>query len=168
MNTLDLVLLSLLAACALHGAWRGLFREGFSAAAILVGIAAAFEFTASGSGALEQFPALPLEVRTGIVFVAVFALAYSLVASIGFAADRLTAAALPRGLNALGGAAFAVAKGAVLAAALLLLIDLLPVFPAVSRGITESVVARPLVRLASTVLRGGGPSFGEPASRAGS
>ena len=168
MNTLDLVLLVLLAACALHGAWRGFFREGFTAAAILVGIAAAFEFTASGSAALEQLPALPLEVRTGVVFVAVFAVAYSLVALIGLVADRLTTAALPAALNTVGGAVFGVAKGAVLAAAVLLLADLLPVFPGMSERISDSVVARPLVRLASTVLRGGGPSFGGPASRAGS
>ncbi len=168
MNTLDLVLLGLLVACALHGAWRGFFREGFSAAAILVGIAAAFEFTASGSAALEPFPALPIEVRTGVVFVAVFALAYSLVASVGFIADRFTAAALPTGLNAVGGAVFAIAKGSVLAAVVLLFVDLLPIFPGLSERITDSVVARPLVRLASTVLRGGGPSFGGPASGAGS
>jgi membrane protein required for colicin V production len=153
MNGVDLGLGVLLTLCALRGYWRGFFRESFGLLALVAGVAAAARFAALGAGVLQQYLHLPAAVDAGLAFVAVFVIVHTVVNLVGVVLDRLTAALFLRGINRLAGAALGAGKGAAILALVLLFFHLFPVIPDLDGQIMRSSLGRPLVNVASDVIR---------------
>jgi len=153
MNGVDVVLVVVLAGCALRGWWRGFFRECFGVVALVVGVAAALRFTAGGEAALQPYLRLPSPVGAGVAFVAIFTIIHGLINVVGMVVSRLTHTTVPGVLNGIGGALLGVAKGAVVLAFLLLFLHLFPVVSSFDPQIIGSSIARPLVGVAGNAIR---------------
>jgi uncharacterized membrane protein required for colicin V production len=158
MNAIDVALVILLLLCGLRGSWRGLFRESFGFAALLIGIWAALHGAEAGaawlSGRLPGVETNPAALL-GIAFVVTFLLAGTLVNLIGVACDQVFGRGVLRLPSRIGGAAFAVAKGAAIAAFALLFLQLFPIVKGLDRQILDSRIAHPLVSSAEAALRSG-------------
>lgn len=156
MNGVDVALVILLLLCALRGSWRGVFRESFGFAAFLVGLWAALRWSDAAAGWLGSWlPAADLNPMAllGGGFVLVFVAVSTLLNLLGVAADQVFGRGALRIPSRLAGAGFAVAKGAVIAAGVLLFLQLFPVVKGIDRQILDSRLARPLVSTAESVLR---------------
>lgn len=158
MNGIDVALVVLLMVLALRGSWRGIFREVFGFAALVIGLLAALRYADAGAGWLSGYswaadlngPAL---VGTG--FVVIFLLVSALINLIGVACDQLFGRGALQVPSRAGGALFGLAKGAAVLAFVLLFLQLFPVVPGIDRQIAGSRIARPLVSAAGAALRAG-------------
>jgi membrane protein required for colicin V production len=169
MNLVDVALVVLLIFCALRGFWRGLIREAFGLAALLLGLAAALRLTAEGVAALEQLRVLgelPPVARAGIAFVAVFLAVSAIINIIGFLFDRLAARGPLRQVSRVSGGVFGFAKGGVVLSFVLLFLHLFPFIDGFERQIVASRLARPMIAGADTVLRQGWGGVGSAEERA--
>jgi len=155
MNSVDLVLVFLLAVSALRGYWRGFFRESFGLLAVVGGAAAALQFGVWGAGVVQQFVRLPPPIPAGVAFVAIFIIVYGVVNLTGYILDRLASASMPRSLSGVAGAALGAGKVAAMLAFILLFLHLFPFAPHLDGRIMESTIGRPLMSVASNVIRFG-------------
>jgi uncharacterized membrane protein required for colicin V production len=158
MNGLDVALVLLLLLAALRGAWRGVFRETFGCAALVLGLAAALRGAEFGASWLTRYPmARDLSPATlvGVAFVAVFLAASTALNLIGVAADQVFGRGALRIPSRIAGALFALAKSGAALALVLLFLHLFPIAPAVDQQITGSRLARPMVSAATAALRAG-------------
>jgi len=155
MNGVDVALALVLIVYALRGYGRGFFRESFGVLALIAGVAAALRLTAFGAGMLQAHASLPPVAQTGVAFVGIFVVVYTLVNLIGILFDRLAGTSRLWVINGLAGALLGIVKGSVLLAAALLFLHLLPFVPTADARIMGSAIARPLVAAASDVLRPG-------------
>ena len=57
MNGIDVALVVLLLLCGLRGSWRGIFRESFGFAALMLGLLAALRGADAGAEWLARHPA---------------------------------------------------------------------------------------------------------------
>lgn len=153
MNGVDVVLVVLLAGCALRGWWRGFFRECFGLLALIVGIAAALRFTAGGEAALQPHLHLPAPVGAGVTFVTIFVGVHGLINLLGVLLSRLTHTAALSALSGVGGALLGMGKGAVVLAFLLLFLHLFAVVSALDPQLMGSRIGRPLVGAAGNAIR---------------
>jgi membrane protein required for colicin V production len=154
MNVVDVILAIVLAVFALRGYWRGFFRESFGLLALFGGIAAAIRFAAAGAELIEPYLSLPV-VREGLSFVAIFVLCHGVITLLGVLFDRLASAASLGLANHAVGALVGVAKGAGLAAFVLLFLHLFPLVPTLDARLAESRLAPPLIAAAGNVVRFG-------------
>ncbi|MEO8601801.1 MAG: CvpA family protein [bacterium] len=158
MNGIDVALVILLLLCGLRGSWRGVFRESFGFAALLIGIWAALHGASIGAAWLAgRMPAADTNptAMLGVGFVAAFLLASTLINLVGVACDQVFGRG-PLGIvSRLAGALFALAKGAAVAAVVLLFLQLFPIVKGLDRQILDSRIARPLVSTAESALRSG-------------
>jgi membrane protein required for colicin V production len=155
VNQLDALLLLLLTPFALRGYWRGFCREIFGLAGLVGGAAAAGAGSLALAGLLIARHLVPPAAARPAAFTLLF-IAVVLAANLtGILADRLVRALLLGGVNRLAGAAFGCAKGAAVAAFLLLVLQRVIPSSDVHDLIGGSVLARPLVGVAENVLRNG-------------
>jgi len=158
MNGMDVALVVLLLLCALRGSWRGIFRESFGFAALLLGLVAALRGADAVSARLAEYP-LAADLSTasllGITFVAIFVIVSTLLNLTGVAFDQLFGRGALRIPSRVGGALFALGKGAASLAVVLLFLHLFPVAPALDQQISTSRLARPMVSAAGAALRAG-------------
>lgn len=158
MNLIDVALVVLLLVCGLRGSWRGVFRESFGFAALLIGLWAALRFADAGAAWLgERVPTADLNPTAllGAAFVAVFLVVSALINLLGVACDQIFGRGPLRIPSRIAGALFALAKGAAVAALALLFLQLFPVVKGLDRQILDSRIARPLVSGAQAALRSG-------------
>ena len=158
MNAIDVALVLLLVVCALRGTWRGVFRESFGFAALLLGLLAALRTADSGAGWLAAHtPAGELNgsALVGVAFVVIFMAVSTLINLIGIACDQLFGRGALRIPSRILGAAFALGKGAAALALALLFFHLFPVVPSLDQQIAGSRLARPMVSAAGAALRAG-------------
>jgi uncharacterized membrane protein required for colicin V production len=153
MNVVDVALVVVLIGCALRGWWRGFFRECCGLMALIVGVAAALRFTAGGETVLEPHLRLPAPVGAGVVFVSIFVVVHGLINVVGVLLGRLLRPTALGVIDAIGGAAFAALKGAVVLAFLLLFVHLFPIVSALDPQVMGSSIGRPLVAVASNAIR---------------
>jgi uncharacterized membrane protein required for colicin V production len=156
MNAIDIALVVLLLLCALRGSWRGIFREGFGFAALLVGLLAALraaEPTAAWIGTIAPVADVNPTAVLGAAFVGVFLVVSTLINLFGVAADLVFGRGALRLPSRAVGALFGVGKGAAVAACALLFLQLFPVIKGLDRKILDSRLARPLVSAAEATLR---------------
>jgi len=140
MNGIDGALVVLLLVCGLRGSWRGFFRESFGFAALVLGLLAALRGTDAGANWLSAHAgATPLNGT----------------ALLGVASDQLFGRGALRIPSRVGGAVFALGKGAAVLAFVLLFFHLFPVVPGIEAQLTGSRIARPMVSAAAAVLRAG-------------
>jgi uncharacterized membrane protein required for colicin V production len=158
MNGIDVALVVLLLLCALRGSWRGFFRESFGFAGLLLGLLAALRGAAGGADWLSSFAwaeELSGPALVGAAFVVIFLVVSALVNLIGVAADQFLGRGALHVPSRVGGALFALGKGAAVLAFVLLFLQLFPVLPGVERQIAGSRIARPMVAAAGAALRAG-------------
>ncbi len=155
MNQVDTLLLILLTPFALRGFWRGLCREAFGLVGLLGGAAAAGVASPSVAALLVAHHVLPALAARPAAFVAIYAVVVVTASMCGLVTDRLLRTLLLGGINRAAGAAFGIAKGAVLAGFALLLVQRMAPSLALAPEIERSRLARPLVHLAAGVLQVG-------------
>ena len=158
MNGIDGALVVLLLVCGLRGSWRGFFRESFGFAALVLGLLAALRGTDAGANWLSAHAgATPLNgtALLGVAFVLIFLIVSALVNLVGLASDQLFGRGALRIPSRVGGAVFALGKGAAVLAFVLLFFHLFPVVPGIEAQLTGSRIARPMVSAAAAVLRAG-------------
>lgn len=156
MNVVDVALVVLLLLCGLRGAWRGIFREGFGFAALVLGLLAAFRGAAAGAVWLaEQLPEVELNgsAQLGVSFVVIFLAVSTLVNLVGVTCDQLFGRGALRLVSRLAGVLFAIGKGAVVLAFVLLFLHIFPILPGIETELAGSRLARPMVAAAGGVLR---------------
>ena len=156
MNGIDVALVLLLLISALRGSWRGIFRESFGFVALVAGLLAALRFAPMGAAWIESMvPALGLNgtALLGTAFVAIFLLVSTVLNLLGVACDQVFGRGALAVASRVSGALFALAKGAVVLAFVLLFLHLFPVVPNLDRQIRDSRIARPMVSAAGAVLR---------------
>jgi membrane protein required for colicin V production len=161
MNSVDLIVVFLLAVYALRGYWHGLIRETFGLLALAAGIWAAFRFAADGGVFLQQYLTLPTSVQAGVAFVLIFMLVHAVVNVAGVLVDHLAALG---SINRLGGVAVGAGKGAAVLAFVLLFLHLFSTSSSVDRYIMSSRVGPPLVNAAGNVVRLGLQATAQPDS----
>lgn len=152
MNGVDLALIVILVAFALRGYWRGFFRESFGLVALVAGVAGALQFSTMTTAMLQERVPLPPAVQTGVAFVGIFVVGYTVVNLIGVILDRLAGASRLWLINRLAGTVLGIAKGSVVLAVGLLFVHLLPLVPKADVLIMASVLGRPMVTVAGDVL----------------
>jgi membrane protein required for colicin V production len=76
VNWVDLTLISLFSLFGLRGYFKGLFREIFSLAGLVVGFMAAVHYNQPIAAILESYWEAPPQVHKAIAFVAVFFVLY--------------------------------------------------------------------------------------------
>jgi membrane protein required for colicin V production len=153
MNVVDVALVVVLTGCALRGWWRGFFRESCGLVALVFGVVAALRFAAGGEAALESYLRLPAPVGAGVAFVGIFVVVHGLINVTGVLLSRAMHTTALGALNVVGGAAFGVAKGAVVLAFLLLFLHLFGIVSALDPQLMSSSIGRPLVAAASNAIR---------------
>jgi membrane protein required for colicin V production len=169
MNGIDVALVVLLLVCGLRGSWRGIFREIFGFAALVVGLLAALRGAELGAAWISgRAPTGEMSgsALLGIAFVAIFLVVSAAVNLIGVAGDQLFGRGALRIPSRIGGALFALAKGAAVLAFVLLFLHLFPIVHGIDEQISGSRIARPMVSAAGAALRAGwraGPAGNRPA-----
>ena len=153
MNPVDVALMVLVGFFVLRGFWRGFFRESFGFLALVAGIFCALEFTGAVIGRLPEVGDLLGTTGPMVVFVGIFVLVHTVINLVGLLLDRIANSLLFRTVSRLTGGAFGAFKGAAVSAFVLLFLHLFPVSSNLDRQIRESQFARPLVDVATTVLR---------------
>ncbi len=152
MNAVDIVLVVVLALCALRGYWRGFFRELFGLLGLAVGGLAAVRLTPQGVELLAQYLTLPAPIMTGVAFAAIFVICHTGLSIVGLLFDRLAKAIFLSGINRVAGAVFATGKGAVVIALVLFGLHLFQRFPELDEQIMSSTIGRPLVQAAGELI----------------
>lgn len=158
MNGIDVALVILLLLCGLRGSWRGVFRESFGFAALLLGLLAALRGAAAGAAWLTAHaPVADLSASAvlGVAFVAIFLFVSTLLNLIGVAADQLFGRGSLRIASRASGALFGLGKGAAVLAFALLFLHLFPIVRGIDRQIMDSRLAHPMVNAAGAMLRAG-------------
>jgi len=164
MNSLDWVLLALLLLAGLRGLMRGMIKELFSVAAPIAGVAAAVFLYKWGSFVLVsrfQLHFAPEVVACIVLFLAAF-LVVKLVATVireGLEAAELDA--VDRGLGFVVG----LAEGAVIAALVLIVIQVQPVFDS-KKLLDGSTIAKALLPVIGPEVEKAFNSLAAPASAA--
>jgi membrane protein required for colicin V production len=165
VNQVDLVLLALLAVCAIRGYWRGVFRESMGLVGLGLGLAAAAAFWQPAAALLHRIvPLRPLAeqvVAAGLLFAGVNLLAHLL----AMALDGVARVLFLGGVTRLAGAVVGVGKGAALLAVVLFLLRSYAPVPAVTEAIGASSLGEPLAQVAESVLRRGSALGRSPESR---
>lgn len=162
MKPVDVVLVVLLATCAIRGFWRGFFRECFGFVGLIGGLAAALRFAHGGAVELARYVDLPGTAGSAVAFIGIFMVVHTLTNLIGLLLGRVASTATLRGVNRLAGALFGVGKGGAVLAFVLLFMHLFPVVPFLDEQIRESRIAPPLISLAGNVIRAGQRDSGAP------
>ena len=152
MNQVDALLLLLLTPFALRGYWRGLCREVFGLAGLVGGAAAAGSGSLALAAILTARQTVPPAAARPVAFAAIFLATVIAARLLGLLADRLVRAVLLGGVNRVAGAAFGFAKGAAVAAVLLLAVQRLVPSREAQELIGHSTLGRPLLRVAEGLL----------------
>jgi membrane protein required for colicin V production len=149
MNLLDLGILVLLALIAIRGYFRGLFQELAVLAGLLGGVLVASHTYLRLAGLLSRWIDDPFHARW-IAFAVILVAVYWLVRLTGHFLQRLLYHLYLDAVDKVLGAAFALAKGALLAGLGLLLLS--HVLPKDSRLLKESAAAPRLIGAARQML----------------
>ncbi len=151
MNGVDAGLGIVLFLFAWRGFWRGLAREFFGLLGVILGIVCAAAFSPALAVLLE--PYLPVAVGKIVAFAMLFALTDMAANLVAIGVETIAGFLLFSFLNRAGGAMLAAAKGAVVLAAVLLLVSSRLPGTAAESAVRQSAIGPRLVTLASGVAR---------------
>lgn len=155
MNGIDTALLLVLLAAAVRGFWRGFFRELFGFIALVLGLWAALQSTATGAALLGRYVGLPAATLAAGAFLGIFMLVHTAANLIGVLLSRVAEPGRLFGVGRLAGAVLAAGKSAAVLACVLLFLDLFPLITPLEGQLRDSRLARPLTSAAAAVLRAG-------------
>lgn len=154
MNWVDLIVIAILALFGLRGFFRGLFREVFSLAGLIVGFMLAVTYDQPVAAFIDGYWTLPPLVLKGSAFVAIFFLVYFVFSLLGWLLHRWARVLFLHTLNRGGGVAIGVGKGAALTAlAIFLLTSAAWLPPSAREKFAGSYLSAPLSQLAESLVR---------------
>ena len=169
MNWVDLILVSVLALFGLRGFFRGLFREFFSTAGLIVGFILAASFAGAGAAYAASLWGLSPLILKGVAFVMIFFIAYFCLSLTGWLLHRSEKMLFLKGVNRTGGIAIGIGKGAALTALAVFFLSQASWLPHSTRdNFAGSYLVTPLSWLAESIIRVGKERFfeGESSERA--
>jgi uncharacterized membrane protein required for colicin V production len=155
LNPVDLVLVALLAVCAVRGYVRGLFRETMGLAGLVIGGTAALVFARPGATFLHRFTGLGEVTDQVLAAILIFGIVNLLTHLLAVFLDRVARAAFLSGVTRVAGAVVAVGKGTVIVGLVLFFLESYVPFPTVAQAISKSTLGAPLVKTTANVLRAG-------------
>jgi membrane protein required for colicin V production len=171
VNSIDLILVVVLALFGLRGFFRGLFREFFSLAGLVAGFLAAVSFAGPLAAHAAAYSNVSPLILKGAAFVTVFFLVYFLLSIVGWLLHRSEKMLFLKTVNRSGGVAIGLGKGAAVAALAIFFLTQTSWLPQATRSnFAGSYLVTPLSRLAENLLRFGKERifYGESSERASS
>jgi membrane protein required for colicin V production len=136
VNVIDSTLVVLIALFALRGYFKGLFREGFSLAGLLLGFMVAVRYDEALATRWIQDSAFPLIALKAAAFIAIFLAIFCLFSLAGWLLQRSIKILFLKTVSRTGGAVLGLAKGTAIVA--------LAVFIAASATWTPRIVKQKL------------------------
>lgn len=153
MNTVDLILLALLALFAVRGYFRGLFREIFSLLGFSLGLLAAARYDERVAALWAETWKHSFLVLRAATFAALFFFTYFGLNLIGWLLHRSAPLLFLGGINRIGGVVVGMGKGAALMALAIFFLAAAPLIPhRAEESIRRSHLAGALQRLAAEVV----------------
>lgn len=154
MNVVDPILLVILFLFGLRGYFKGLFREIFSVAGLVIGIMAALRYDEPVAALAETYWKVSPIVLKGAAFVAIFFVVYFLFNLAGWLLHRSAQILFMQAVNRMGGVAMGLGKGAALAALTVFFLASASWIPQRAREqIQDSYLVPPLSQLAEGMIR---------------
>ena len=142
---IDGLLIVLVALFALRGLWRGLFRELFNLAGLILGFTVALLFAPMLMVALQELFALPEIPSRALAFVGLFVGASVAMSALAILVTRKIKGVVFRTLNSLGGFFAGGLRGAALVGLLLTFFHLFPALPELDIQVMSSQLGSALV-----------------------
>jgi membrane protein required for colicin V production len=154
VNWIDLTLLAILALFGLRGYFRGLFREVFSVAGLLVGFMMAVRYDETvASLARASWNVSPLLLK-GAAFVVIFFVVYFLFSLTGWLLHQSANVIFLQTLNRFGGIAVGIGKGAAITALIVFFLSSASWIPRSTRDkLDRAYLISPLSHLAGGLIR---------------
>ena len=154
VSWIDLSLLLVLVLFGLRGYFRGLFREVFSLAGLVLGFMVAVRYNEPMAGLVRTYWAASPLLLKGVAFVAAFFLVYFILNLVGWALHRSEKILLLHTVNRVGGVAIGVGKGAAIMALLVVLLASASWVPHSTRDrLGDAYLISPLSRLGEGIFR---------------
>ena len=156
MNWVDLTVLAVLALFGLRGYFRGLFREIFSVAGLVVGFVVTVRYYETVAALGGSFWSISPLILKGAAYVAIFFVVYFFFNSAGWLLHRSEKALFLQTLNRIGGIAVGIGKGAAVTALMVFFAGSASWLPHAARDkINGALLAPPLSRVAEEIIRAG-------------
>jgi len=147
MSVYDIIILAAIAIFAVWGFWRGIIRESFDAAGIIVGVMAARQF-APGLGESIPPKVVPQFIRTIVVSIIILLLVFFLAQIASAIVRKLIRHGPVKPVDHLGGFLIGALKGSLLVLAIAILIAIIPVQSMIDKASEESPVYRITMKFA--------------------
>jgi membrane protein required for colicin V production len=154
VNVVDPILLVILFLFGLRGYFKGLFREIFSVAGLVIGIMAALRYDEPVAALAETYWKVSPIVLKGAAFVAIFFVVYFLFNLAGWLLHRSAQILFMQAVNRMGGVAMGLGKGAAFAALMVFFLASASWIPQRAREqIQDSYLVPPLSQLGEGMIR---------------
>lgn len=154
MNWIDLILLCILFLFGLKGYLKGLLRESFSLAGLVIGFMVAVRYDAPMAAAGGFYWSVSPLVLKGAAFVIIFFVVYFLFNLVGWLLHQSQKILFLQTLNRVGGIAVGLVKGAAVTALLTFFVSSAAWIPQSTRERIEgSYLVPPLFRLGEEMIR---------------
>ena len=156
VNWIDLSVLFVLVLFGLRGYFRGLFREVFSLAGLVLGFMVAVRYNEAAAALVRTYwDTSPLLLK-GVAFVAAFFLVYFILNLFGWLLHRSEKILLLHTVNRVGGVAIGLGKGAAIMALIVVLFSSASWMPHSTRDkLDGAYLVSPLSRLGQGIFRFG-------------
>jgi membrane protein required for colicin V production len=156
VNWVDSILLLVVSLFGLRGYFKGLFRETFSLAGLVVGFMIAVRYDQAVAGWAGFYWNASTFILKGTSFVAIFFVVYFVFAVAGWLLHRAAKVLFLQTINRLGGIAVGLGKGTAVMALVILFVSSSAWIPRATRERVEgSYLGPPLSQLAVTLIRVG-------------
>jgi membrane protein required for colicin V production len=153
MNSVDIIILVVMAAFLVKGALRGLLKEVCSLLGLLLGGFLAFRYQAPLGEVMMETLDWPAQVCVVLAFLALFISCVVLFGVIGYLLSRFVKMVFLGGLNRVAGGFFGLAQAIMLLAIVLFALSLRPL-GGISLALEHSQLAPPLVVLGESAMQG--------------
>lgn len=152
MNSIDVTILIILLFFAAKGFFRGFIMEAFTLIGMVLAYIIALREMSSLAGAMSKAVRAPEWVVTALSFFIIFLVVVIFFRLMAGALRKLTRWTFIGGVDRIGGIAFGIFKGALVASLLALLISLIPVPDDVKATEDESYLFKPVRSVAPAVF----------------
>jgi len=127
MNSLDVVLIVIIALFTIRGIFRGLITELIVLISLIAGFILAFNFADSGIGVLHKyFPLLPDQVARIIAFIVIFVTVNIILRLFGRLLNKFAKFVYLQWLNRIAGGVFALLKSVLIISIVFIILESIP------------------------------------------
>ena len=156
MNWIDLILLVVLFLFGLRGYFKGLFRETFSLAGLVIGFMVAVRYDEAVAAWVGFYLNVSSIILKGAAFVVIFFVVYFIFAVAGWGLHRAAKVLFLQTINRLGGIAVGLGKGTAVTALIIFFVTSSAWIPRSTRErVEDSYLGPPLSQLAVKLIRVG-------------